>query len=175
MFETALIVRVPEAEAHVASLRRRFDTSARLGVPAHITVLYPFMAPDQITRSVLPQIQVALNQIRAFAFSLYQVGRFPATTYLVPEPAEPFIALTEALVQRFPEFPPFRGEHQSVIPHLTVANGSASEAALAASELEAVIQSTGPVSSYCTAVSLLENSSGLWREAHVFPLRREAG
>lgn len=34
MFETALIVRVPEAEAHVAAPRGRFDASAHLAVPS---------------------------------------------------------------------------------------------------------------------------------------------
>jgi 2'-5' RNA ligase len=175
MFETAFIVRVPEAEAHVASLRGRFDASAHLGVPAHITVLAPFMAPDQITRSVLAEIQAALSQVPAFAFSLRQVRRFPATAYLAPEPAAPFIALTEALGRRFPEFPPFRGEHESIVPHLTVANGNAGEAEVAAAELVAVVQSRGPISSVCSSVSLLENSSGLWREMHVFALPRQCG
>ena len=175
MFETAFIIRVPEAEAHVASLRSRFDASVHLGVPAHITVLVPFMAPDQITPSVLAQIQATLSQVPSFAFSLRQVRRFPATAYLAPEPAEHFIALTEALVRRFPAFLPFRGEHDSIVPHLTVANGNASEATVAATELEAVIQSKGSISSFCSSISLLENSSGLWREMHVFPLQRQDG
>jgi 2'-5' RNA ligase len=172
MFETAFIVHVPEAEACVAALRERFDASLRLGVPAHITVLVPFMAPDRITPSVFARIQAALSQIPSFAFSLGQVGRFPATAYLAPEPAEPFIALTEALVRKFPEFPPFRGEHESIVPHLTVANGDASEAAVAAAELEGMLDSRGPVSGFCSSVALLENSSGLWRQMHVFPLSR---
>ena len=175
MFETAFIVRVPEAEAHVASLRSRFDASVQLGVPAHITVLVPFMAPDQVTPSVLVEIQAALSHVPSFAFSLNQVRRFPATAYLAPEPTEPFIALTKALVRTFPEFPPFRGEHESIVPHLTIANGNASEAEAAAAELQAVVQSKGPVSGFCSSVSLLENSSGLWREMHVFALPRQDG
>lgn len=173
MFETAFIVRVPEAETCVASLRSRFDASIHLGVPAHITVLVPFMAPDRITRSVLAQIQAALRQVPSFAFSLSQVRRFPSTAYLAPEPTEPFIALTQALACRFPEFQPFRGEHDSIVPHLTVANGNAREAEIAAAELEAVIKSNGSISSFCSSVSLLENSSGRWREMHVFPLARQ--
>ena len=106
-------------------------------------------------------------------FSLSQVRRFPSTAYLAPEPTEPFIALTQALACRFPEFQPFRGEHDSIVPHLTVANGNAREAEIAAAELEAVIKSNGSISSFCSSVSLLENSSGRWREMHVFPLARQ--
>jgi len=46
---TALVARVPEAEPWVGTLRERFDPSTRMGVPAHITVLAPFMPPDRVT------------------------------------------------------------------------------------------------------------------------------
>src|SRR6266702_3770165 len=134
MAESAFIVRVPEAEAWVGALRERFDASVKLGVPAHITVLVPFMSPERITEAVLQRVRQALGQVPAFSFKLAKVQRFPATAYLAPEPAAPFIALTQSLVRSFPEYPPFGGEHESIIPHLTVAHGSASEAEVAASE-----------------------------------------
>ncbi len=170
MPESAFIVRVPEAEDLVASLRDRFDPSARIGVPAHITVLVPFMPHESITPAVRRAAQTALSRVGSFAFSLARVGRFPATAYLAPEPEEPFIALTDALVRAFPEFPPFRGAHSSIVPHLTVANGNAAEAELAAIELAALLQLHGEVKSVCSSVALLENSSGLWEQMHVFPL-----
>ena len=43
--ESALLVAVPAAEPAVAAHRSRLDTSAAVGVPAHITVLYPFLPP----------------------------------------------------------------------------------------------------------------------------------
>lgn len=45
---SGLIMEVPEAEPAVARHRERLDASAPLGVPAHITVLFPFMAPATI-------------------------------------------------------------------------------------------------------------------------------
>jgi 2'-5' RNA ligase len=170
MAESAFIVRVPEAEACVGALRERCDPSVKIGVPAHITLLAPFMSPERITEAVLRQAQSALNVVSPFWFSLSKVARFPSTTYLAPEPAQPFIELTQSLVRSFPEFPPFRGEHESVIPHLTVAHGSASEAEVAAQELVAAVQAHGPIRSMCGSVTLLENSSGQWREMHAFVL-----
>ena len=41
--------------------------------------------------------------------------------WLTPEPAEPFVRLTEAIVERYPEYPPYEGTHDRLIPHLTVA------------------------------------------------------
>ena len=37
-----------------------------------------------------------------------------------PEPAEPFIALTEAIAARWPDYPPYDGAFDEVIPHLTI-------------------------------------------------------
>ena len=173
MPESAFIVSVPEAEGLVSSLRERFDASARIGVPAHITVLVPFMSPELITPAVLHQAQAALSRVSSFAFSLARVGRFPSTAYLAPEPAEPFVALTQALVEEFPEFPPFRGEHSSIVPHLTVATGNVAEAEVAAVEVAALVRSHGTVKSSCHSVALLENSSGFWKQMHVFTLPTE--
>ena len=170
MAESAFIVRVPEAEACVGALRERYDASVKIGVPAHITVLVPFMSPERITDAVLRQAHAALNAVPAFSFSLRQVARFPTTTYLVPEPAQPFIDLTRSLVSSFPEYPPFRGEHDSIVPHLTVAHGSAMEAQAAANELARAVQAHGPTHSVCASVVLLENSSGHWRQMHAFAL-----
>src|SRR5712675_2883024 len=60
MAESALIVRVPAAEPHVSGLRARFDPAAALGVPAHVTVLYPFVPPDRITAAVLARVRAAI-------------------------------------------------------------------------------------------------------------------
>jgi len=62
-------------------------------------------------------------------------------------------------------------EHDSIIPHLTVAHGSAAEAELAAVELAAALRAQGPIASHCARVELLENSSGRWRPMHTFALR----
>jgi 2'-5' RNA ligase len=168
---TALVARVPEAEPWVGSLRERFDPSARLGVPAHITVLAPFMPPDRVTPDVLRRIGRVLEELPAFSFELRKVGRFAATAYLAPEPATPFISLTRAVVAEFPEYPPYGGAHAGVVPHLTVADGDAEQADLAADRLAHVLHSDGPIYATCHTIALLENSSGYWKDMHMFALR----
>src|SRR5690606_26097675 len=120
---TAFVVQVPSAEGLVSELRNRLDPTVQLGVPAHISILVPSMDPAHITPAVLAKAQAALMEIPSFEFELPRVGRFPTTTYLAPEPSEPFVAMTAALVRAFPEFPPYGGEHAEVIPHLTVSHG----------------------------------------------------
>jgi hypothetical protein len=48
-WETALLLPVPAAEPAVSRHRARFDVAARDGVPAHVTVLYPFLPPAGIS------------------------------------------------------------------------------------------------------------------------------
>jgi|GEM_PF-168977 predicted protein tyrosine phosphatase/2'-5' RNA ligase len=167
---SAFAVKVPAAEPLAGDLRRRYDATVALGVPAHITVLVPFMDPALITAEVLERAQQALNRTPSFAFTLREVGRFPETAYLAPEPAAPFIEMTLALAEAFPDFPPYGGEHEGVIPHLTVAHGNARDADTAAAELQSRLLASGAVRAACTEVALIENSSGSWRDMHVFQL-----
>ena len=167
---TAFVVQVPSAEGLVSELRHRFDPTVKLGVPAHISILVPFMDPGQVTPAVLAKAQAALMETSSFEFTLRRVGRFPTTAYLAPEPSEPFVAMTAALVRAFPEFPPYGGEHAVVIPHLTVAHGDAENASVAELQLEERLRETGQVEATCASVGLLENSTGRWEKLHVFDL-----
>jgi hypothetical protein len=118
---TALIVPVPEAEPRVAELRLRHDPMAALGVPAHVTVLFPFAPPDEVDDAGVAELATAHAP---FAFELTETRRFGEdVTYLAPEPAAPFSALTDAAAARWPEYPPYEGVHEIVIPHLTLALG----------------------------------------------------
>jgi len=169
MAESAFAVNVPEAEPYVGALRERFDPSAALGVPAHITVLYPFMSPEKISEAVLGDIRRVLSRVQAFAYLLARIARFAEALFLAPEPAAPFIALTQALVEKFPGYLPYRGQHGGIVPHLTVAQAGKAEQALAEAQLAATLPGAG-ISATCGAVVLIENSSGLWKPMHSFPL-----
>ena len=50
-----------ERSAYIARYRDRYDPSARRNVPAHVTVLYPFMPPGDVDAAVL----VAARRYRA--------------------------------------------------------------------------------------------------------------
>ena len=170
MPQSALGVTVPEAEPWVKDLRECYDPTAAVGVPAHITVLFPFISPDLITDSDLARTTEAFQLFRSFEFRLVQVGRFPESLYLVPEPDEPFISLTEAIGREFPEYPPYGGKFTEIVPHLTVADRSAELSDIAEAKLSGIMKELGPIHAVCHVVELYENSSGHWRWAHSFPL-----
>jgi 2'-5' RNA ligase len=119
--ETAIVVPVPEAEPLVAAVRLKYDRSANLGVPAHITLLYPFVSPH-LAESEIHNLAELFGAMPVFEFSLAEVRRFPRTAYLHPEPAERFAGMARRLVERWPDCRPYRGAFAAMIPHLTVAD-----------------------------------------------------
>jgi 2'-5' RNA ligase len=170
MARSAIIVRASEAESVVGELRSRFDSTVALDVPAHITVLYPFMPPENIDEAVLGLLRDAIRGVGPFDFCLAKTGRFPGVLYLAAEPSFSFIELTRRIAHQFPEFPPYGGQFASVIPHLTVSDGGDAQADAAEIQLISAMKRHGPVGLRCEELTILEDSSGRWKEMHVISL-----
>lgn len=170
MPETALICRIPEIESSIARYRDRYDPSARRNVPAHVTILYPFMAPELVDADVLDTLRDVAAAVPAFSYRLSKTARFPVALYLEPEPDRHFSALIEGVHRAFPDYPPFAGKFETVVPHVTVAHGD--EPLLCEIEVELKIALPGGgVRARCDEVVLIENSRGQWWEPmQVFPL-----
>ncbi len=86
---------MPEAERYIARYRERYDPSARRNVPAHVTVLYPFMPPQDIDDTVRAQLAAIARAVPCFDYRLAETRRFPVALYLAPQPDDSFAALTE--------------------------------------------------------------------------------
>ena len=169
MPETALITRTPEAEPYIAHYRERYDPPARRNVPAHVTILYPFMAPTLVTAGVLERLRGVARAVPCFDYRMARTQRFPVTLYLAPDPDTSFSALIHGVVREFPDYPPFEGKFDTVVPHITVAHGD--EPLLCELEVELRIALPGAgVAARCTELILIENSSGRWEQMEVFPL-----
>ena len=121
--ESAVVVPVPGAEPVVSRWRERFDSSAAQGMPAHITVLYPFLPEARLTREAIAQLRRLCAAVPALDVTFRGTARFPGVAYLEPESADGFQALTAAIAERWPEAPPYGGAFDDVVPHLTVAHG----------------------------------------------------
>src|SRR5262245_53230385 len=67
MSQSALFAVVPEAEPWVGNLRSRYDPSAQVGVPAHISVLFPFMPRESVTEVVLKRLRAVFHNFAPFA------------------------------------------------------------------------------------------------------------
>jgi 2'-5' RNA ligase len=167
--ESALIVPVPEAEALVGAWRERYDDSARTGVPAHVTLLYPFLPPEDVTGADLDRLASLFAATPATRFVLSAVRRFSrGVLYLAPEPEEFLRELTTRIWALYPHRPPYGGAFADVIPHLTVAqvaDGTVLDA------VEAEVAPGLPVPAHATEVWLmLQGDDGRWQAGHRFPM-----
>jgi hypothetical protein len=168
--ESALIVVVPEAEPLVAPLRLRFDPSAAAGVPADITVLYPFLAPDTIDQEVLATLGRCFAGFPPIAFQLAELRRFDGEAlYLAPDPDEPFRQLTLAAWRLFPEHPPYDGRWPQIVPHLSVAQPKQDSDNIVA-EVGAAARDGLPIKAATKEVVLIENTNGRWTQRAKFRL-----
>jgi 2'-5' RNA ligase len=166
---SALIAEIPEAEPLVGRWRARLDVNARLGIPAHVTVMYPFVPARDVDAVAGPRLADLFGAVPSFGFRLDRVGWFGEdTVWLGPREPAPFRALTERVLAEFPAYPPFEGHFSEVIPHLTVGHQQPVADLRAAEE---AVRARLPVDGVVRAVSLwTEGDDGHWQRAASFGL-----
>lgn len=168
--QSALIVPIPEAEPAVGPLRAGLDPAASWGVPAHVTILYPFVAPDRIDDDVLATVAAVVAAVPRFDVTLTHVEWFGRTVaWLAPRPADPFRDLTMAVWRRFPDTPPFGGAYDDVVPHLTIGQDAPWPVLNAAAE---AVAKQLPITATVHTVRLITGvrDRGPWPTLHEFPL-----
>jgi 2'-5' RNA ligase len=107
----------------VAGVRSTYDVAAAYGVPAHVTVLFPFLPLADVDSAVRAELARICAAVPAFDVVLPTVRRFPGVAWLDPTPAGPFRVLTSSVAARWPDHQPYGGVFTRVVPHLTVAEG----------------------------------------------------
>ena len=165
-----MVVTVPESEQLVGRWRNQFDQAATYGVPAHITILYPFAPPRMIDDETKTSLRELFASFEVFDFSLHEARRLSEhILYLAPSPEDPFDALTRAVFDLFPEYPPYEGRFTQVLAHLTVADRASLEQL---DLIEADLSSGLPILSTARHVSLLagRDEPQSWRVVEEFPL-----
>lgn len=173
--QSAVIVVVPEADLAVGEYRATLDRAAGWGVPAHVTVVYPFVPPDELGPGVLAELAAAVATVPAFEVSFGSTEWFGETVlWLAPTPAEPFRALIRAVERRFPDHPPYGGEYDNPIPHLTVGHDAPVEILRG---VESATAARLPIRAHIGSVRLMVGSPepDSWRTLADLPLGTRAG
>ena len=163
---SAVVVPVPSAEEGLARWRQRFDPSGRLGMPAHITLLSPFLDPDQLTPAVLSRLRQLCGQRASIRVEFKRLGRFPDTLYLDPDPAAPFRELTETISGEWPSHQPYGGAFAEIIPHLTVAHGVEADVLR---DIERELRSRLPIVAQLDAAELFWFDGDRWQSRARLP------
>ena len=168
--ESAVIVSVPAAEAAVAAHRDKFDHAAGWGVPAHVTVLYPFVPPDAIDATVVRALEAAIASVPRFEASWASCGWFDRDVlWLATQQEEAFRALTTAVTHAFPDYPPYAGRFTDLVPHLTVGDNGTPEQL---QDAERQVLAHLPIRMQVTAAGLWcgTNAADSWRRLAALPL-----
>jgi 2'-5' RNA ligase len=165
---TLLLIDIAEAAPLLEHWRRRFDPAASAGVPNHVTVLAPFLDEDLLDRDTLAKLRALIAAHDPMDVTFRRTGRFPGILYLAPEPAEPIRVLTEAIVARWPQCPPYGGAYGSeIVPHMTIGYDLTPEDE---AELESDVLPRLPLAAHITEVVLLVAEGERWHRRESFPL-----
>jgi hypothetical protein len=168
--QTAVIVAVPEAAPVVDGWREQTcGSTASRGVPAHVTLLYPFVPADELGAATLARLAALFAAAAPFDVAFRELRRWPELAYLAPDPPAPFVALTEAILARWPAHPPYAGETDEIVPHLTCATGAGE----LLDRVEADIRPHLPIAARVAEALLIEEvepGSNRWRTRERFRL-----
>ena len=165
---SAVLLCVPAAEQVVHAWRSTGDPSAARGVPAHVTLLTPFLPADQVDEGVLAELAWFFAGVDAFPVRFAAVGCFEPDGVVLLEPdGYGRDELASALARRWPECPPYGGKHRHPHAHLTVVHTD--DGALR-SRASAAVEQALPLETVAEHASLWTcDAHGRWSEAAVFP------
>ena len=143
---------VPEAQHAVV------DGFAAPGVPAHVTILYPFADGAEVDEAAVEELA---SSFAPFDFELDQFEQFDdGLAWLRAMPPDRFVAVTTAIWKRFPDYPPYEGVHDDLIPHLTI------------SKVPIDLDIDLPIRATAHEVTLIEeDADGCWSVRRRFPLQ----
>ena len=164
---TGLVVPVDATRDLVTPWLHLLPAAGR-SLPPHVTALWPFLPVDALDAAAELRLEEVLAGTGPFSFTLTRVATLADAAVLLPEPVEPFAALTRLLWDEWPECPPFGGAFSDIAPHVVVAiDPTAADRAAIAAALTPLL----PLAARAAEVLLVEETaSGALRERRRFAL-----
>jgi 2'-5' RNA ligase len=99
--------------------RQAHVDEAPLGVPAHATLLFPFVPVADLTGAHETRLAATVAATPAFDYRLETIERWPETLYVRPGPTQPFAGLADRLAADWPEWPLY-GDGTPFDAHITL-------------------------------------------------------
>jgi hypothetical protein len=115
---TTIIAPTPWVPGEVEALRAELDWAARLGVPAHITLLGPFIEPAAIDADVHRRLETVLRAHAPIMVSLDRLELIGDVACLLPGDTRAIAAVQSALHREWPELEPRSLQHVTVAREL---------------------------------------------------------
>lgn len=110
-----------EVQAIALPILREFAYDFPRRLPAHITVLYPFVPPPALDEGTAV-LRALCAEIAPFEVTLAGYGKFTGVTYMQPQPNPALDSLLQRVSAAFPQCNPYDGMFNGLpAAHLTVA------------------------------------------------------
>ena len=138
-----------------------------LGMPAHATLMYPFVRPDEIDDEILARISEVLARHACLTLEMREQRRWPDTLYASVEPQEAVMALQSDLEAAFPAYPAYGGAFP-FYPHVTIVEGDAVERP---ENQQDPAWRCLPITRQVRHVDLMSSRDGKWSRTHRFDLK----
>jgi 2'-5' RNA ligase len=166
---TAIVVLTPEVGPVAGAFYREHANAGRDGMTPHVTLLVPFVPAGRIDEEVGRRLRRVFARLEAFDYHLPRFETFESgVLYLAPEPSRPFVDLALALVEEFPDYLPYDGFHEEVIPHVTVADSQDDELL---ARIRSEVEPRLPIECRAEDATLVERGSDLrWSPRAAFAL-----
>jgi len=167
---TALVVPVRAADPVIGEHRRTHTPSGKQGMPAHVTLLAPFIHASRLDSLDRHRLSDTVGRFPAFDLRLSAFGVFEQIDclWLAPQPRKQFVEMTKALLEIYPEvdYPP-EGATE-IVPHVTIGSHLTSEQQ---EEIQRELRPKLPVRGRADRVVLYErDAKGGWRARQTFAL-----
>jgi 2'-5' RNA ligase len=150
----------------LTAIRDRWDLAASLGAGPHVTALYPFAPAVGLTDEIRDGLARIATAVEPFDVRFERARRFPGVVWVEPVPGGPFLEMTRAIAAQWPDWPPYGGLFDTVIPHLTIAESEVAPL----DELASTVEAELPFEARADRLELwLQDDGGRWRPHWVFP------
>jgi 2'-5' RNA ligase len=118
---TAIMIVAPhELQAIAVPMLRRYAPETLARVPAHLTVLYPFVAYERLDEACAQLYRICAN-IAPFEVTMAGYAEFPGVIYMPPRNPQLIKRVFRRIYRHFPECPPYGGAFgDDLTPHMTV-------------------------------------------------------
>jgi hypothetical protein len=128
--QTGLVIPVPAADGLLASVGARHPGTVREGVPAHVSLLYPFVAAAELDEQVISALSELFAEQVPIPVEFGKCYRHDGFVALHPEPIDGLARLLSETRRRWPDVVPYEGLYGDVEPHVTVAMRASEEVAV---------------------------------------------
>ena len=122
---SALVLLVPDLEDIIGPYRKKYTNDGAMGMPCHITILYPFMSYIEWNDNIfdlLAEISLLIKPI-SFRFNGLNYFENKNVLFLEPYPQDEILHVIQHISKAFPMFPPYGGDipMSELRAHITIA------------------------------------------------------